>query len=112
LSFKAGAHWEISPAEATQLSGAVANVARHYPVASSQKAADWAQFAIVAATISGPRALQSWSERSPIGQQPGLTQPPASPAAAQPYNGQAGVVTPSQLDPVSMAGSYSTTGTA
>jgi len=115
LSFKAGNHWEISPSEATQLSTAVANVARHYPVASSQKAADWAQLAVVAATIGGPRAVQSWTERQPLA--PTAGRAPAAPAASRAPNGFNGGVqpapqTPSQLDPASMAGSHATTGTA
>jgi len=105
LSFKAGNHWEISPAEAGQLSVAVANVARHYPIASSQKAADWAQLAVVAATISGPRALHSWTTREPIARR---VQPQPAPGAPQ----QQAPQTPSQVDPVSMAASYATTGRA
>lgn len=113
LSFKAGNHWEISEGEAKQLSTAVANVARHYPIAASQKAADWGQLVIVAATIGAPRAVQSWTEREPIArrpaQQPGPAMQQPGPAA-QPPGGMM-PQTPSQLDPLAMARG-SVTGTA
>ena len=56
MSIRAGAHWEISPQEAKKLSDAVARVARHYPVVSSQKGADWAQLMLVVGTIGVPVA--------------------------------------------------------
>lgn len=114
LSFRAGSHWAIDEQEAKALSDAIARVVRHYPVASTQKAADWGQLAIVAATIGGPRALQSW-QQAPTTRRSTPTPRPSSPQPAtgpMPAPVVQNVQTPSQLDPVSMAGSHATAGTA
>jgi hypothetical protein len=119
LAFKAGTHWELSPEEATQLSKAVANVARHYPVAKTQKAADWSQLLLVILVLGVPRAVQSYnvaSTAAPRGGPPramapqavgaaggsgGITPPPAGP-----------IQTPGQLDPGAMEVSHLTAGSA
>lgn len=127
LAIRAGNHWELSEDEATQLSKAVANVCRHYPVARTQKAADWSQLILVCAVLGGPRVVQSMNlspSPSPAAS-PGLGHnggPPlapspgtaARPAAATPTTPPAPFTpqTPSQLDPASMAGSHMTAGRA
>jgi len=123
LSIRAGAHWEISVAEAKRLSDAVAKVARHYPVVSSQKGADWGQLILVLGTIGVPRVVQSTmlapttvtapaaapasrrSPSSPSSPSPGEQAPGAAPGATT-----NGVLTPSQLDPGAMTRSHVTAG--
>jgi len=120
LSIRAGAHWEISVAEAKRLSDAVAKVARHYPVVSSQKGADWGQLILVLGTIGVPRVVQSTmlapaapaaapsaSRRSPSS--PSSPSPPDSSQGA-PGSSSNGVLTPSQLDPGAMTRSHVTAG--
>lgn len=112
LAVKAGAHWELSEDEATQLSKAVANVARHYPVAASQKAADWSQLLLVVAVLGVPRAVQSRAVAArPDAPRPAQTATPAAAAPPAPVLGgpvPAGILTPSQMDPGAMAGSHLT----
>jgi hypothetical protein len=59
LSLRAGDHWSLDEEEATQLSKAIANVARHYPVAKTQRAADWAQLMLVVGVLGVPRTVES-----------------------------------------------------
>lgn len=124
VSIRAGEHWEITPAEAKQLSDAIAQVARHYPVVSSAKGADWAQLIIVLSVLVVPRAFTSWDRHmAQTGQQqPAISPAVAVPAAAaaspapnglQPPPGSASGAmwrpqTPGELDPIGMAGSHAT----
>lgn len=120
LAIRAGSHWELSEAEATQLSKACAAVARHYPVARTQKAADWAQLVLIIAVLGVPRAVESW-QMNPANTAPGAPRPPVQPPAATQGLTNPGPIapaapllpqTPSMLDPGSMAGSHLTAGNA
>jgi len=118
LAIRAGDHWEISPAEAKQLSDAIAQVARHYPVVGSAKGADWVQLLIVIATLGAPRVLTSWEQNRQGQRSPAPAVPAAaalSPNGSQPPPGSNPMdrggwrpSTPGELDPVGMAGSHAT----
>jgi hypothetical protein len=127
LAVKAGNHWELSEDEATQVARAIANVARHYAVARTQKAADWFQLIVIVAVLAFPRAVQSYQTSAatparplPQGQNPAQpTRPavvPTAPPVAPPFGGatrQDGrPQTPAELDPGSMIVSHLTVGTA
>jgi hypothetical protein len=103
LAVRAGSHWAISEEEATQLSKAVGNVARHYPVASTQKAADWSQLVLVLAVLAVPRAVESWNMKPALGPPPGLAAVPVAPRP-NPVAPPDLPRTPAQLDPVAMDG--------
>jgi hypothetical protein len=116
LSIRAGAHWEISVAEAKRLSDAVAKVARHYPVVSSQKGADWGQLILVLGTIGVPRVVQSTmlAPAAPAAAPAASRRSPSSPSSPSPPDSSPsssnGVLTPSQLDPGAMTRSHVTAG--
>jgi hypothetical protein len=132
LAVKAGNHWELSEDEATQVARAIANVARHYAVARTQKAADWFQLIVIVAVLAFPRAVQSYqtqvatpARQSPQGQTPPQparpavmtpSAPPVTPpfggATRQDGQGRTVAQTPAELDPGSMIVSHLTVGTA
>jgi hypothetical protein len=118
----AATHWrapelELAPEEAKRLADASAAVARHYPMMSSQKTADWSMLAMCATSVYAPRAAAIW-HRTRSAPQPGISHnqgPPLDiPAAgrAVPPDGQQRPVTPGQLDGDSMAYSSFTAGSA
>lgn len=96
---------------------------RHYPVARTQKAADWSQLLLVCAVLGGPRVVQSMNLNPtaaqapprPAAQAPPVTAPQV-PTAAPPLPpgslAPGAIVTPGMLDPGSMAGSHMTSGRA
>ena len=104
LSFRAGTHWQLSEEEATQLSQAVAAVARHYPVAKTQKAADWSQLLLIVLVLGVPRAVESYQQAN--NGQPRVPPPgPAAQPAAAPRTPAAPAPlpqTPGELDPGAM----------
>jgi hypothetical protein len=101
---------------------------RHYPVARTQKAADWSQLLLIVLVLGIPRAVQSYqtqaatpARQSPQGQTPPqparpAVVPPTAPPVAPPFGGatrQDGrPQTPAELDPGSMIVSHLTVGTA
>jgi hypothetical protein len=106
-------------------------VVRHYPVAKTQKAADWSQLLLIVLVLGIPRAVQSYStpaatpaRQSPQGQnapqptRPAVMTPSAPPVApgVPAVPGDPGIrgrpVTPGELDPGSMIASHLTAGTA
>jgi hypothetical protein len=127
----AGAHWEISPAEAKKLNDAWSKMARHYSPQVSEKLADHIQFIQALATVCGPRLVQTIFDRKARGAAPapaqpvqpeggGVTNTPPQAAPGAPVGAIAvgapvqprGPVTPGELDPVSMIHSHITSGNA
>lgn len=120
VSIRAGEHWEISPQEAKQLSDAIAQVARHYPVVGSAKGADWLQLLIVVSALGVPRVFTSWDanrnrqgQQSPVPAVVAAAPPPTNGAMpGQPPRDTPGAIwrpqTPGELDPIGMAGSHAT----
>lgn len=69
----------VSQDEARALAEAAERVARHYDIAASQKALDWAALGLVSLTIYVPRIMAIRASRDKMTQPPPTRQPPPAP---------------------------------